>query len=125
MELEGNEKHVQLLLKVHRDGDEQAREVTHDSGGLQCIDDRTKTEAQKVLQDGASWVYRRGTALAVYMSQDRPDLSAAACQFARRMRYNCKKAEALVQTCERFPAMRSLLSMAARGEYQREVHHGL
>ena len=49
-------------------------------------DDRKKTEAQlKVLPQGAARLYRRGTALAVYMSQDRPDLSAAACQLAARM----------------------------------------
>ena len=49
-------------------------------------DDRKKTEAQlKVLPQGAARLYRRGTAFAVYMSQDRQDLSAAACQLATRM----------------------------------------
>ena len=49
-------------------------------------DDRKKTEAQrKVLPQSTARLYRRGTALAVYMSQNRPDLSAAACQLATRM----------------------------------------
>ena len=49
-------------------------------------DDRMKMEAQlEVLPQGAARLYRRGTALAVYMSQDRPDLSAAACELATRM----------------------------------------
>ena len=67
-------------------------------------DDRKKTEAQlKVLPQGAARLYRRGTALAVYMSQDRPDLSAAACQLATRMQepteYDWERLEAIVQIC--------------------------
>ena len=49
-------------------------------------DDRKKTEAPlKVLFQSTARLYRRGTALAVYMSQDRPNPSAAACQLAWRM----------------------------------------
>ena len=82
---------------------------------------RTKTECKK----GPQGCIAAGTALAVHMSQDRPDLSGTACQFARRTQYNCERLKRFVQMCERLSAMRSLLSMAARGEYQREAHHGL
>ena len=49
-------------------------------------DDWKKTEAQqKVLPVGAARPDPRGTALAFYMSQGLPHLSAAACQLATRV----------------------------------------
>ena len=85
MELEGNEKHVQELLRCT--GMETCKPVNSPMTAEDFRDDdRKKTEAQlKVLPQGAARLYRRGTALAVYMSQDRLDLSAAACQLATRM----------------------------------------
>ena len=67
-------------------------------------DDRKKTEAQmKVLLQGTAGLCRRGTALAVYMSQDRPDFSAAACQLATRMQgpteYDWERLKRFVQMC--------------------------
>ena len=83
--MEGNEKHVQELLRCT--GMETCKPVNSPMTAEDFKDDdRKKTEAQlKVLPQGAARLYRRGTALAVYMSQDRPDLSAAACQLATRM----------------------------------------
>ena len=46
---------------------------------------KDKPELNEPLTEQATKRYRRGTAIAVYLSQDRPDISAASCHLARRM----------------------------------------
>ena len=49
--------------------------------------DRNKTDQQvKPLSNSDARLYRRGTEIAVYISQDRPDFNAVSRQFATRTR---------------------------------------
>ena len=117
--MEGNERHVQEPLKCT--GMEKCKPVDFPMTAEEFnVDDRRKTEAQqKVLQEGAARLYCRGTALAVYISQ-RPSRSERGGLSVRQEKaIQLGKGEVFVQICERLPAMRSLLSVAARGEYQR------
>ena len=80
----GNEKHVQELLKCT--GMEKCKPVQSPMTAEHFQDDdREKTEAQrKVLPGGVARLYRRGTALAVFMSQDRPHLSFSSTREGNR-----------------------------------------
>ena len=85
IELEGNPKHIQELLKTT--GMESCKPVSSPMTAEDYKDDDSKkTDLQRRELTGAeAKLYRRGTALCVYISQDRGDISAATCQLATRM----------------------------------------
>ena len=84
IEMEGNPKHIQELLKTT--GVESCKSVnTPMTAEDYKDDDSKKTDFQRrELTVAEAKLYRRGTALCVYISQDRGDISAATCQLATR-----------------------------------------
>ena len=85
IEMEGNPKHIQELLKTT--GMESSKSVNTQLTAEDCKDDDSKkTDFQRrELTVAEAMLYRRGTALCVYISQDCGDISAATCQLATRM----------------------------------------
>ena len=83
--MEGNPKHIQELLKTS--GMESCKSVnTPMTAEDYKDDDFKKTDFQRrELTVAEAKLYRRGTALCVYISQDRGDISAATCQLATKM----------------------------------------
>ena len=84
--MEGNSKHIQELLRTT--GMESCRSAFANSPMTaedHKDDDSKKTDFQRrELTVAEAKLYRRGTALCVYISQDRGDKGAATCQFATR-----------------------------------------
>ena len=82
IEVEGNEKHLKELLKCT--GLEACRPVSTPLTPEDLKDNKDNADEKK-LDSGETKMYRKATALIVYMAQDRPDLSMAACHLARYM----------------------------------------
>ena len=84
IEVEGNAKHVRALLRCV--GMEECRTVTTPMLAEDYKNDvrKLKPQERRLLNRHDARLYRRGTALAVYISQDRPDISAAACKSFKR-----------------------------------------
>ena len=81
----GGTKHVHALLKSV--GMEGCRTVTTPMLAEDYKNDVRKlpTEAKQPLKKQDAKLYRRAAALTVYIAQDRPDVSAAACNLASGM----------------------------------------
>ena len=79
--IEGDRKHVDNLLKLlgMKECNTVSTPMIASEGGKSEEDDNELLDAVNAKK------YRGGTALILYMSQDRCDLTAAACHLARRM----------------------------------------
>ncbi len=82
IEVQGDEKHLTELLRCT--GLEGCRPVGTPLAP-EDLKDVKDEDNEKKLNSSETRIYRKATALIVYISQDRPDLSVSACHLARFM----------------------------------------
>ena len=85
IEIEADQKHIPNLLELL--GTETCNSVSCPMAN----DDEEEAKDQTFLGNGEAKMFRAGTALTSYLSQDRPDLSAAVCHLARMQRAQCRR----------------------------------
>ena len=82
--VESDQRHVKELVRTM--GMETCKVVNTPLTAQDMKDEPTeKPELEASLNAQATRRFRRGAAIAVYLSQDRPDIAAASCHLARKM----------------------------------------
>ena len=102
IEVESDPRHAQELIKCLGMSNCRVVETPMTAEDFKDEVQVKKPELEEPLEPHAASRYRRGTALSVYLAQDRPDLSASSCHLSRHMQSPTIKDEEKLRRVARY-----------------------